>query len=48
MTPQANTLYAVCLYLALCCLLKWTERRDRLSRNLRRGVSEALADPERG
>jgi hypothetical protein len=40
MTPVANTLFSVCLYLALCCLNLWTVRR---ARNTRR-VSEA---PER-
>jgi hypothetical protein len=47
MTPQANTLYAVCLYLALCCLLKWTARRHRVSQKLRSGLSEALAGYQR-
>jgi hypothetical protein len=40
MTPVANTLYSVCLYLALCSLNSWTVRR---ARNARRN-SEA---PER-
>jgi hypothetical protein len=29
MTPQANTLFSVCLFLALCALNSWTIRRGR-------------------
>jgi hypothetical protein len=32
MTPIANTLFAVTLFLALCALNLWTERRQRNAR----------------
>jgi hypothetical protein len=43
MTPQTNTLYSVCLYLSLCCLLRWTARRDRAAVRVRRSVAGILA-----
>jgi hypothetical protein len=43
MTPQANTLYSVCLYLSLCCLLKWTARRDGAAVRARRSIAGVLA-----
>jgi hypothetical protein len=34
MTPQSNTLFTVCMFLALCALNSWTVRRARnASRN---------------
>jgi hypothetical protein len=42
MTPQANTLYSICLYLTLCGLLKWTARPHRAPANLRRRVAALL------
>jgi hypothetical protein len=36
MTPQSNTLFSVCLYLALCALNSWTVRRARNARRTRR------------
>jgi hypothetical protein len=41
MTPQANTLFSVCLYLALCALNSWTARRSR--HQVRRQNEEAPA-----
>lgn len=32
MTPVSNTLFSVCLYLALCALNSWTARRARNAR----------------
>ena len=42
MRPDSLIVYAVCLYLTLLSLLKWTVRRHRLARTFRRGVAEAL------
>ena len=38
MTPESNTLFSVCLFLALCCLNSWTVRR---AHNARRRVLNA-------
>jgi len=45
MTPQANTLFAICLFLALCALNSWTVRRDRKARRSR-AVAGMLGDGE--
>jgi hypothetical protein len=42
MTPQSNTLFSVCLFLALCALNAWTARRGRLVRRPRAGAQEGL------
>jgi hypothetical protein len=36
MTAGYNTLYAVALFLALCFLLTWTHRRNKIARSRRR------------
>jgi len=46
MSPLSNTIYAVALFLALVFLRKWTKRRNRLRRMVRRGVS-AMAKNEK-
>ncbi len=40
MTPESNTLFSVCLFLALCCLNSWTVRR---AHNARRRVTATQA-----
>ena len=40
MTPESNTLFSVCLFLALCCLNSWTVRR---ARNARQRVANTRA-----
>jgi hypothetical protein len=40
MTPAANTIYAVTLFLALVALWLWVKRRQRVSRMVKRAVAE--------
>jgi cation transporter-like permease len=51
MTPLDNSLFAICLFLSLSCLLKWTARRQvrelRL-RNLAVAVMGSVAGNESG
>ena len=44
MSPLSNTLYAAALFLALVSLWLWTKRRRRISRMVRRAVSELAKD----
>ena len=48
MTPLDNSLFAICLFLSLSCLLKWTELRRlralRFSRNLAATLMEGVAE----
>jgi len=44
MTPLDNSLYAVCLFLSLSCLLRWTELRRRRVLRFRRGLAIAFMD----
>jgi hypothetical protein len=48
MTPIDNSLYAVCLFLSLTCLLKWTELRRRRELRFRRSLAMALMVNEPG
>jgi hypothetical protein len=45
MTPQSNTLFSVCLYLALCALNSWTARRARNARRSREDEGIVLLRP---
>jgi predicted membrane-bound mannosyltransferase len=48
MTPMNNSLYAVCLFLALSCLLRWTELRRQRVLRFRRSLAVAfMTDAER-
>jgi hypothetical protein len=42
MSPVANTLYSVSLFLALVSLKLWLDRRHRISMAFRAGVDQAL------
>jgi hypothetical protein len=44
MTPGPHVTYAACLYFALLSLLKWSQRRHRVSHSYRRELARALAD----
>jgi hypothetical protein len=44
MTPLNNSLFAICLFLSLSCLLKWTERRRLRALRFRRNLAAALLD----
>ena len=44
MTPLDNSLFAICLFLSLSCLLKWTELRRRRALRLRQSLATALMD----
>jgi hypothetical protein len=44
MTPVANTIYAVTLFLALTALWLWAKRRRRVSRAVKRAVAELTKD----
>jgi hypothetical protein len=47
MTPLNHSLYALTLFLALACLLAWSNRRDRTTRRLRNALLTAmLNEPE--
>ena len=48
MTPMDNSLYAVCLFLSLTCLLRWTELRRRRVLRFRRSLAMALMLNESG
>jgi len=43
MSPVANTLYSLSLFLALVALKLWCDRRHRVSMAFRIGVEKALA-----
>jgi hypothetical protein len=42
MTPLNNSLYTVCLFLSLSCLLKWTELRRRRALRFRQSLAMVL------
>ena len=51
MTPLDNSLFAICLFLSLSCLLKWTARRqvrELRHRNLAAAVMGSVAGNEPG
>jgi hypothetical protein len=45
MKPLANSLFSICLFLSLICLLKWRERRRRKALLFRQGLATALMGP---
>jgi hypothetical protein len=44
MDAASLTCYSVSLFLALCALMAWTNRRYRLSNRYRQAVGEVLID----
>ncbi len=48
MTPEANTIFTICLFLGLGALLEWSKRRIRSAVRLRRGLAVALSYDRRG
>ena len=45
MTPETQPLFSVSLYLALCSLLAWSNRRNRYARHFRATVKSVLVGP---
>ncbi|HUI58451.1 MAG TPA: hypothetical protein VLY04_25945 [Bryobacteraceae bacterium] len=45
MTPETQPLFSVTLYLALCSLLAWSNRRNRHARHFRATVAAVLVGP---
>jgi hypothetical protein len=46
MTPGSHTLYSTALFLALASLLMWSNRRHRVSRMYREGLSTYIKGEE--
>jgi len=46
MTPLSYTIFAICLFLALCALNSWMIRRERNARRARASGGELLRDSE--